>query len=97
MKAAAGPRVGGYRDFDMTEKDQPAPGSERGVLSYEMTVAEWLGTGAMLAAPYLLIGLLWAATHTGGFAALYGPDRVVAFLRVTVFWPMLLFTVMCLP
>jgi hypothetical protein len=81
----------------MTENDEPAPGLERGFLSYEMTIAEWLGTAAMLAAPYLLIGLGWAATHTGSLGAVHGVERVLVFLRTVVFWPMLLLTSMCLP
>jgi hypothetical protein len=31
----------------------------RRVLSFEMTIAEWIGTAVMLAAPYLVIGALW--------------------------------------
>ena len=30
------------------------------VLSFEMTIAEWIDTAAMLAVPYLAIGALWA-------------------------------------
>jgi len=32
----------------------------RKVLSFEMTIAEWIGTPVMLAAPYLIIGVLWS-------------------------------------
>ena len=68
-----------------------------GVLAFEMTIAEWLGTAAMLAAPYLVLGVLWAVTHTGTFEAAHGVDRVFVFVRTVVFWPMLLLTSMCLP
>ena len=31
----------------------------KSVLSFEMTIAEWIGTAVMLAVPYLAIGVLW--------------------------------------
>ena len=77
----------------MTDNDEPA----RGIFSFEMTIAEWLGTAAMLAAPYLVLGVLWAVTHTGAFEAAHGVDRVLILVRTVVFWPMLLLTSMCLP
>ena len=52
---------------------------------------------AMLAAPYLVLGVLWALTHTGTFETAHGVDRVLVFVRTVVFWPMLLLTNMCLP
>lgn len=51
----------------------------------------------MLAAPYLVLGVLWAVTHTGAFEAAHGLERVLVFARTVVFWPMLLLTNMCLP
>ncbi|KIU16495.1 hypothetical protein [Mycolicibacterium llatzerense] len=77
----------------MTDNDEPAGG----VFSFEMTIAEWLGSAVMLAAPYLVLGVLWAVTHTGAFEAAHGLDRVLVFVRTVVFWPMLLLTSMCLP
>ena len=68
-----------------------------GFFSFEMTLAEWLGTAAMPAAPYLVLGVLWALTHTGTFETAHGVDRVLVFVRTVVFWPMLLLTNMCLP
>jgi hypothetical protein len=55
----------------------------RRVMSFEMTIAEWMGTGAMLAVPYLAIGMLWALVNSGGVA-------------VIVFWPALLVSTVCL-
>ncbi|MUL67604.1 hypothetical protein BOO86_24245 [Mycobacterium sp. CBMA 234] len=77
----------------MTDDEERATG----FLSFEMTLAEWLGTAAMLAAPYLVLGVLWALTHTGAFEAAHGAERVFVFVRTVVFWPMLLLTSMCLP
>ncbi|AGB21824.1 hypothetical protein Mycsm_01412 [Mycobacterium sp. JS623] len=51
----------------------------RRVLSFEMTVAEWIGTAAMLAVPYLAIGVLWALVNSGGIAAIvWWPAQVVS-------------------
>lgn len=77
----------------MTDDEERATG----LLGFEMTIAEWLGTAALLAAPYLVLGVLWAVTHTGAFDAAHGLERVLVFVRTVVFWPMLLLTSMCLP
>ena len=47
-----------------------------------MTIAEWIGTAAMLAAPYLTVGVLWA---------LLGGDW-----RALLWWPALLVSAVCL-
>ena len=59
----------------------------RRVLSFEMTIAEWIGTAVMLAAPYLVIGALWSLTHSGDFAHTHGLDRAVSVLGSIVWWP----------
>jgi hypothetical protein len=55
----------------------------RRVLSFEMTIAEWIGTAVMLAVPYLVIGVLWALINSGGIAAI-------------VWWPAQLVSTACL-
>jgi hypothetical protein len=55
----------------------------RRILSFEMTIAEWIGTAAMLALPYLAIGSLWALINSGGIGAI-------------VWWPALLVSTACL-
>jgi hypothetical protein len=52
-------------------------------LSFEMTIAEWIGTAAMLAVPYLAIGVLWSGTHDRQFGSI-------------VWWPTLLVSTVCL-
>jgi hypothetical protein len=52
-------------------------------LSFEMTIAEWIGAAAMLAGPYLAVGLLWAVFASGGW-------------RAVLFWPALLASAVCL-
>jgi hypothetical protein len=48
-----------------------------------MTIAEWIGTAAMLAVPYLAIGVLWMLNNTGGIGSV-------------LFWPALLVSTVCL-
>ena len=44
-----------------------------------MTIAEWIGTAAMLAVPYLAIGVLWALASSKGIAAIvWWPAQVVS-------------------
>ena len=52
----------------------------RRVLSFEMTIAEWIGTAVMLAVPYLVIGALWSLTHSGDFAHTHGLNQAVSVL-----------------
>ena len=54
----------------------------RSVLSFEMTIAEWIGTAVMLAAPYLVIGLFWSLTHNWHLGSI-------------LLWPVLLVSAVC--
>jgi hypothetical protein len=62
----------------------------------EMTIAEWIGTAILAAIPYLVIGLIWAATHTDRLTGLTGVDRAVSLLGSIVSWPVLLFSAACM-
>jgi hypothetical protein len=55
----------------------------RRILSFEMTIAEWIGTAAMLAVPYLVIGALWSLTHNWNLGSI-------------VWWPAQLVSAACL-
>lgn len=55
----------------------------RRILGYEMRIAEWIGLAVLLGIPYLGIGLLWAATHSGPV------------LGSVLAWPLLLFYSFC--
>jgi hypothetical protein len=48
-----------------------------------MTIAEWIGTGAILVTPYLVIGVLWALFGSGGIGAV-------------LWWPAMLVSEVCL-
>lgn len=68
----------------------------RKFFAFEMTIAEWIGTAILALLPYLVIGVIWAATHTEHLAALSGIDRTVSFLGSIVSWPVLLFSDVCM-
>ncbi|WP_123027607.1 hypothetical protein [Mycolicibacterium stellerae] len=68
----------------------------RKFLGFEMTIAEWLGTAIVGAVPYLVIGVLWSATHTAHLGGSTDIDRTVSFLGSIVSWPVLLFSDVCL-
>jgi hypothetical protein len=66
----------------------------RKVLAFEMTIAEWIGTAAMLAVPYVLIGMVWTAfggDQLGG----QGHARILSILGSIVSWPALLVSAVC--
>ena len=68
----------------------------RKFLGFEMTVAEWIGTAILAAIPYLVIGVIWSATHTDHLVAMTGIDRTVSLLGSIVSWPVLLFSDVCM-
>jgi hypothetical protein len=68
----------------------------RKFLVFEMTIAEWIGTAILAAIPYLVIGVIWSATHTGHLDGLSGIDRTVSLLGSIVSWPVLLFSDVCM-
>jgi hypothetical protein len=67
----------------------------RAVLEHKLTIAELIGTVAILAVPYLIIGGVWSATHTEHLQHLQGADRVVSFLGSIASWPILWFSDVC--
>lgn len=68
----------------------------RRIWTYEMTIAEWLGLAVILAVPYLLMGVIWAATHLDHVSGLSGLNRIVSLATFVVFWPLLVLTNMCM-
>lgn len=69
----------------------------RRVMSYEMTLAEWIGTAILLWAPYGVIGVLLAVFKPDHVGHVDGLQKVVAFVGSVVFWPVLLITDVCVP
>ena len=68
----------------------------RRLLSYQMTVAEWIALGVLLGIPYFIVGLIWSSTHTNHLRGMQGADLVVSFLGSIVSWPVLLFANVCM-
>ena len=68
----------------------------RKILSLEMTIAEWIGTAILAGIPYLVVGVIWSATHTAHLNGLSGVDRAVSFLGSIVSWPVLLLSNVCM-
>jgi hypothetical protein len=66
----------------------------RRVLEFEMTIAEWIGTAVMLAVPYVLVGMLWTATHTDDVGG-QGIGRAFSILASIASWPALLLSAVC--
>lgn len=68
----------------------------RKFFGFEMTIAEWIGIAILAAVPYLVIGVIWAATHAGDLGGLTALDRTVSLLGSVVSWPVLLFSDVCM-
>lgn len=69
----------------------------RRVMSYEMTLAEWMGTALLLGAPYGVIGVLLAVLKPDHLVHVDGLQKAVAFVGSVAFWPVLLITDVCMP
>ena len=67
----------------------------RKILDFQMTIAEWIGTAVILAVPYLVVGVVWTATHPDHLGA-QGVDRIVSILGSVVSWPVLLVSTVCM-
>jgi len=69
--------------------------SLRRLLRVELTIAEWIGTAVILGAPYLVLGVAYAATHISRFSGLEGLHLVVSAIGSVLAWPLLLFVDAC--
>ena len=67
----------------------------RKVLGFEMTIAEWIGTAIILAVPYVVVGVVWTATHTDQLDT-QGIDRIASILVSVASWPALLVSTVCM-
>ena len=67
----------------------------RQILVFEMTIAEWIGTAILALIPYVVVGVIWSATHTDGLGALSGVERAASVLGSILGWPVLLFSDVC--
>ncbi len=67
----------------------------RRVLAFEMTIAEWIGTAAMLAIPYLVVGVVWTAFQSDHFESA-GGGRIMSILGSILSWPVLVASTVCM-
>jgi len=68
----------------------------RQILNYKLTIAELIGIGLLLGIPYLVVGVVWSATHTEHLSQMHGADLVVSYLGSIASWPVLLFANVCM-
>jgi hypothetical protein len=65
-------------------------------MDFELSLAELIGIGAVLAGPYLLIGLVWTCTHAHSVDGLRGMELLVSVTGSIALWPALLLANVCL-
>jgi hypothetical protein len=90
------PNEGHSRNVPLGKDRRNVIAKLRQLLSYEMTVAEWISLAVVLGIPYGIIGLIWSSTHTDHLRGMQGADLVVSFLGAIVSWPVLLFSNVCM-
>jgi hypothetical protein len=67
----------------------------RRLMDFELSLAELIGVGAILAGPYLLIGLIWTCTHAHSVDGLRGVQLLVSVMGSIALWPALLLGHVC--
>lgn len=68
----------------------------RELLDVELSVAELIGIGVLLAGPYLLIGLVWSSTHAQSLHGIRGVELLISLIGSIVLWPALMVANVCL-
>ncbi|MDT5077853.1 MAG: hypothetical protein QOJ80_2490 [Mycobacterium sp.] len=61
----------------------------RKLLSSEMTIAEWIGTGLLLSLPHVALGIVWSIANAERFDGVHGVDRALAVVGSVLAWPVL--------
>jgi hypothetical protein len=67
----------------------------RRLMDFELSLAELIGVGVILAGPYLLIGLVWTCTHAPSVDRLRGVELLVSVMGSIALWPALLLGHVC--
>jgi hypothetical protein len=67
----------------------------RRLMEFELSIAEWISIGLLLAGPYLIVGLVWASTHTEPFQRVDGFELLIAVIGSIALWPALLLANVC--
>lgn len=64
----------------------------RRALGYRVSVGELIVLAIGLGTPYLLVGVVWASTHSAHLADMSDIDAAVSYLGAIASWPVLLFS-----
>jgi hypothetical protein len=67
----------------------------RKLLSSQMTIAEWIGTGFLLGLPHIALGIVWSLANVGRFDGFHGVERALAVVGSVLAWPVLLLPNVC--
>jgi len=67
----------------------------RKLLSSQMTIAEWIGTGFLLSLPHIALGVIWVVANAGRFDGFHGVERALAVVGAVLAWPVLLLPNVC--
>jgi len=68
----------------------------RQLLDIELSIAELIGVGVLVAGPYLLIGIVWSSTHAQALHGIRGVELLISLVGSIVLWPALLVASVCL-
>ena len=67
----------------------------RRLMDFELSLAELICVGVILAGPYFLIGLVWTCTHAHSVDGLRGVELLVSVMGSMALWPALLLVHVC--
>lgn len=67
----------------------------RRLMEFELSMAELLGIGLLIAGPYLIVGLGWTITHAEPLQRLGGLQLLVSVIGSIALWPALLLANVC--
>jgi hypothetical protein len=68
----------------------------RELMDCELSIAELIGMGLLLAGPYLIVGLVWSITHAEPFQRIGGVELLISVIGSIALWPALLLANVCL-
>ncbi|WP_454792857.1 hypothetical protein [Mycolicibacterium lutetiense] len=60
------------------------------LLDYRLSIRQLVYLAIVVGGPYLVIGMVWALTHSDHIAPLTGPDKLFSLLGEIVAWPVLI-------
>lgn len=61
----------------------------KNLLDYRLSIRQLVYLAIVVGAPYLMVGMIWALTHSDHIAGLTGLDKLFCLLGEIVAWPVL--------